>query len=157
MNSSSLRLGDVVDFAHDYIRVLEDKKSALLNLLATTRAIRDSLEAGEDVSQLIDRREIECKALEASCRHQDGSKDYQYLEDGVPAEIRLRIEILQSEIDRIGAEVLLLQSECENIMKSRLLTIADELRESARRRQLESAYGATCKSSDVPFFIDRQR
>lgn len=157
MNASFSRLRDVADLARDYIRVLENRKSALLSLLATTRAIRDSLEAGEDVSQLIDRRETECRVLEASCGHSYCSGNYQHLEEAVPAEIRLRIGVLRSEIDQIGVEVLLLQSECENIIKSRLLSIADGLRESARRRQLESAYGATCKSNDVPFFIDKQR
>ncbi|MGQ9456144.1 MAG: hypothetical protein ACUVRS_01635 [Armatimonadota bacterium] len=157
MNASFSRLRDVADLARDYIRVLENRKSALLSLLATTRAIRDSLEAGGDASQLIDRRETECRMLEASCMHPYFSENCQYLQEVVPAEIQLRIEVLQSEIDQIGTEVLLLQSECENIIKSRLLSIADGLRESARRRQLESAYGATCKSNEVPFFIDKQR
>lgn len=142
-----------------WLELLEEQKEAILRLLATTSAVRDSLKAGEDVSELLERRDVECRILKRAL--EKGTVEPHDLtkqaEDRCSKQITERIYSLQNEITKLGEELLLAQSECETIMRNHLQLLAGALKESAQRRLVESAYGPACNGKESPVFIDRQQ
>ncbi len=148
-----------VDSLVCWLELLQEQKEAILRLLATTSAIRDSLEAGEDVSELLERRDVECRILKRALE-KGTIAPYELTnqtDNESSKQITERIYSLQDEITRLGEELLLAQSECETIMRNRLQILAGALRESAQRRLVEYAYGPACNGTDSPVFIDRQQ
>ncbi|MDH7602124.1 MAG: hypothetical protein QHI38_08245 [Armatimonadota bacterium] len=142
-----------------WIQALEEEREILLCLLATTSAVRDSLKSGEDVSELLEKRDAECKVLKQvfEKRHAISSDLLPQLNDLSGGHFADRIRSLQDEITGLAEQLLVTQSECETIMKSRLQILAGALKESAQRRLVESAYGPVWSGAERPVFIDRQQ
>lgn len=142
-----------------WIQALEEQKEVLARLLATTSAIRDSLKVGEDVSELLESRDMDCKALKRAFERVDSLQFEIARGDGseLPKDIAERTNRLECEIKQLGQQIALVQSECENIMKTRLQLLANALKESAQRRLMESTYGPACSATDTPVFIDKHQ
>ncbi len=63
---------------------------------------------------------------------------------------------LHSEAQSLAEEILARQAECEAIIKERIQSVTQELRESKQRRKLDAAYGPACRHGS-PVFLDKQQ
>ncbi|MCX8053321.1 MAG: hypothetical protein N3B12_05900 [Armatimonadetes bacterium] len=128
----------------------EARKAALQRLLSTTMEMKAALEADEDIEELLERREEDCRRFVAlSCDpHMSLSTDGEQAEMSAPP--------LDHACQELVEQIFACQSECESIMTSRLESLASAIRESVRKRNLVSAYG-TSAAGDAPVFLDRQQ
>jgi len=140
--------------------ILQARKDALERLLATSAEVRAALESNQDIGELLERRERECRSFAALCQENEDIPDLAPIaigDDRDPASEAARHAIsLDRDIQRLGEQILACQAECQAIMRARLDALAGAIRESVQRRRFESAYGPAC-SQDTPVFLDKQQ
>ena len=161
--------GDPAAPLERHTAMLQARKDALEGLLATSAEIRAALESpesssGQDIGELLERREGECRLFAALCRENDPETFRGDLaaaadsDDGglSPESLRGRAVSLDRDIQQLSEQILACQAECQSIMRARLDALAGAIRESVQRRKVGSAYGPAC-THDTPVFLDKQQ
>ncbi len=82
---------------------VEAQRQALEQILATTLELRTALESNQDVAELLERRESQCRAFGDLCSDQAHSA-----------------AALDPSIETLAQRITACQSECESIMRSKL-------------------------------------
>ena len=166
MSAFSASREDILASLTRYTTILQGRRDALVRLSNSTAEMRSSLQVDKepDISKLLRRRERDCRSFAALCGN--GTDDdptvisaAQKVAGAANDEIgRLARSALslQADIQALGQEILSCQSECEEMMRARLESVAQAIRESAQRRRLDAAYGPAC-NHESPVFLDKQR
>jgi hypothetical protein len=148
-----------------YAGLLLARKEALEALSRTSEEVREALlkDGPVDIGDILDRREEDCKRLAAIWAGIDVPE---------PAALTPDAIALQSLSEELAQRIIACQSECEAMLKQRIDTTAQAIRESSHRRKLNAAYGPSggpvamrpqralrsgCIGPDTPTFLDKQQ
>lgn len=163
--SSHTQTGDETAALKIYAAFLRERNQVLSELTLASREMRSLLESSDsaEIKHLLAKRERDCLKYADLCKSQTTS-DEALLSDAEnvarsgkkeSASVALWVLSLYEDSQDLASEIMTCQSECESILKNRLQATAQALQASARRRNLDAAYGPACRH-DIPIFMDKQ-
>jgi hypothetical protein len=150
-----------------YSSVLEERKAALAAISHTTTQIKQAISADGEIQLDI---VLNQRGLEIGNYEQVNSRIGDELDRLIDAAQRCASDTsdemyrtassliaMKAEQQSLAQNVLACQQECETMLKARLDVTAKAIRESRRRRKLDSAYGPAISHKSQPLFMDKQR
>lgn len=145
--------------------MLKARNDALEQLSSTSVEMRSTLKSSKtaDISAILARRQNDCNNVAKVNNNGAGNTAIIDLARKVASntgdelgKLAGIILSMHEEAQVLSKNILSCQSECESILKERLEATGNALRQSTRRRKLDSAYGPAIRH-DVPVFLDKQR
>ena len=164
MSEHTLSRDELLTSLKDYTALLETRKDILTQLFQISNEILLTLRnsARPDISRALKRREQKCRKYALLCSYKDrdtvlinAARTAAHIDDEVGQLARLVIA-LHEDSCVLGQKILVCQSECEVLLKTRIEATTQALCESKQRRKLVSAYGPAC-GGITPRFLDRQQ
>lgn len=166
MSGFSSQRDEMVASLQSYKSMLKAKNDALEQLSRTSVEMRSTLESDVtvDISGIIERREQDCNHFANVCKNTisndtpiiDIARRLAGSTSDDLGKMASLILSMQEDARMLSAEILTCQSECESILKQRIEATGQALRQSTRRRKLDSAYGPAIRH-DTPAFLDKQQ
>jgi len=157
----------LLEALRQYSSVLEERKTALAVVSRTSNLMKKSLSYNGDVDleSVLSVREHDIQNY-ASVNNRIGDELDKMIEAGRRCALDTNEEMrsvassllaFHEEHQTLAKEVLSCQIECESMLRQRLDSIAEAIRDSQSRRKLDAAYGPAHTHRREPVFLDKQR